>query len=79
MELQIILNKTGSLLSPIIIHVEEDVFSVYTPDQDFLNEHMDILQLDDFMEQVEAFEQVGYEVTAVYSIYDEEENIDVIQ
>lgn len=77
MELQIILNKSNSLLDPIIIYASEDEFSIFTPNQTFLNEHKDILMLDDFMEQVEAFEQVGYEVTAVYS--NENDEIDVIQ
>lgn len=75
MELQIILNKINSLLAPIIIYASEDVVSLFTPDQAFLDTHKDILMLDDFMEQIEAFEQVGYEVTAVYS-HDENE-IDV--
>ena len=68
MQLQIILNKNDSLTRPVVIFTGDDSMQILSQDIEALeNEHPEIFEIDDLLEQVNAFVRAGYEVTSVFT------------
>jgi len=73
MQLQIILNKNDSLMQPVVIFSGDESLQILSQDIEALeNEHPEIFEIDDLLEQIDAFTRAGYEVTSVFTHSPEE-------
>ena len=73
MQLQIILNKNDSLMQPVVIFTGDDSVQILSQDIEALeNEHPEIFEIDDLLEQIDAFVDAGYEVTSMFTHSPEE-------